>query len=44
VVGAKLSRRGGMDRSWTCKVMLAASGVLGRGERELSIMVGMNRS
>jgi hypothetical protein len=38
VVGAELSFRGGMNRSWTCKVMLAASGVLRRGGSELNVM------
>jgi hypothetical protein len=31
VVGAELSVREGMNWSWTCKVMLTASVVLGRG-------------
>lgn len=33
MVGAELSVRGGMNWSWTCKVILAANGILGRGER-----------
>jgi hypothetical protein len=33
VAGAELSFIGGMNGSWTCKVMLTASGVLRRGGR-----------
>jgi hypothetical protein len=33
VAGTELSVRGGIHRSWICKGMLAASGILGRSER-----------